>query len=313
MMRTEEDLRAAFRDLARCAPEPDDVLRAVYRPGRRPRRRMWAGLIAGAAVAVTAAAVAVATVPGPARRGGPVSGPVLRARLLAAIDGARGDILSSQTQLSGPGESGPGSGTGHSQTLTSPWYPRPGQRVRVHTLGYGSDGTLGKDFEYIFTMPAKPGASNTDPIDATVWGGEDLTVTGSFLAVFRATRTWGEWHRLTLNVELAADAAGIRQAISQGRLTVVGHGEVDGHQAIELGIPVPAGTGTTLRVTSARLWVDAVSYLPLRQSLLFSDGKRTVTDYTFLPPTAANLARLRPVIPAGYQRTTRLPGQRPSK
>jgi hypothetical protein len=66
-------------------------------------------------------------------------------------------------------------------------------------------------------------------------------------------------------------------------------------------------------VTSARLWVDAATYLPPRQSLLFPAGKRTVTDYTFLPPTAANLAKLRPVIPAGYQRTTMLPDQRPSK
>ena len=29
-------------------------------------------------------------------------------------------------------------------------------------------------------------------------------------------------------------------------------------------------------------------------------GEQNVTDYTFLPPTPENLAKLRPVIPAGY-------------
>jgi hypothetical protein len=31
-----------------------------------------------------------------------------------------------------------------------------------------------------------------------------------------------------------------------------------------------------------------------------SNGEQNVTDYTFLPPTAGNLAKLRPEIPAGY-------------
>ena len=51
----------------------------------------------------------------------------------------------------------------------------------------------------------------------------------------------------------------------------------------------------------------------MRQVLRFSDGKPEMTDYKFLQPTAANLAKLRPVIPAGYHRTTLLPGQRPYK
>jgi hypothetical protein len=36
-----------------------------------------------------------------------------------------------------------------------------------------------------------------------------------------------------------------------------------------------------------------------------SNGQRNVTEYTFLPPTAGNLAKLRPVIPAGYTRAGR--------
>jgi hypothetical protein len=34
----------------------------------------------------------------------------------------------------------------------------------------------------------------------------------------------------------------------------------------------------------------------------WSNGQQSVADYVFLPPTAKNLAKLRPVIPAGYTR-----------
>ncbi len=38
MMRTEDDLRAAFFALERHAPDADDVMRAVYDQSRRPAR-----------------------------------------------------------------------------------------------------------------------------------------------------------------------------------------------------------------------------------------------------------------------------------
>lgn len=68
-----------------------------------------------------------------------------------------------------------------------------------------------------------------------------------------------------------------------------------------------------MTITQAYLWIDAASYLPLRQELAFSTGVRTVTDYSFLAPTAANLAKLRPVIPAGYHHTTYIEGKPPKK
>ncbi len=51
-----------------------------------------------------------------------------------------------------------------------------------------------------------------------------------------------------------------------------------------------------------RLWVNATTYLPMRGSVLMSNGQRSVWDYVFLRPTAERLAKLRPVIPAGYKR-----------
>jgi len=55
------------------------------------------------------------------------------------------------------------------------------------------------------------------------------------------------------------------------------------------------------------MWVDAASYLPLRQVLRFSTGRADITDFRFLPPTAANLAKLRLIIPPDYHRTWLLP------
>jgi len=73
----------------------------------------------------------------------------------------------------------------------------------------------------------------------------------------------------------------------------------------QAGINVPPNNEAPPHVTAARLWVDATTYLPMRQYVRMSNGEQNVSDYTFLPPTAANLAKLRPEIPAGYTRASR--------
>jgi hypothetical protein len=40
-------------------------------------------------------------------------------------------------------------------------------------------------------------------------------------------------------------------------------------------------------VTVARLWVDATTYLPMRENLRMSNGQQNVTDYTSLGPGLA--------------------------
>jgi hypothetical protein len=68
-----------------------------------------------------------------------------------------------------------------------------------------------------------------------------------------------------------------------------------------------------VRVTTAHLWVAARSYLPMRQLLKFSTGAQDLANYTFLALTAADLAKLQPVIPAGYHRSSLHPGQQGKK
>jgi hypothetical protein len=302
MMRTEDDLRAAFRALERHAPDAADVRRAVHAQSRgvarqrRPRGRRPLGItlvLGAAAAAVTAVAVILATAGSPAGRGGRAAGPALRVRLLAAIDTVRGDILFAGGRS--PADGG---------MWVWPGYPRPGEQVRVRVLGFGMDGVPGKDEEYIFAMPASRSAAADagNPID---WG--LMTVTGTLIYVDHVKHTWGEWNQ-NMTFGLPVNAAGIRGEIAHGQLRVIGRTKLRGRPAIELGITL-ATSGGGLRVTTADLWVDAATYLPMRQLLLYSDGKQDLTDYTFLRPTAANLAQLRPVIPAGYTRTTMHPDQ----
>lgn len=277
----------------------------IVRRSRAIRARRRVPALAAALTVTAAAVVAVPSLlPGAQAGGGLAAAHSLRSRLLAAIDTARGDILLAQGEPSGPGQNG-----GSEQTLTYPWYPRPGQQVRIHTIGLGTDGKLFRDDESIFTMPAGHSTPAMNPVD----GDADLTVTGTYFAVFPARHAWGKWHHLTLTLGLSADPAGIRHQLVSGQFKIIRRGVVDGREAIELGLTGLSSRTTGLHATAARLWVDAASYLPLRQVLQFSTGRQYIADYQFLPATPANLAKLRLVIPAGYHRTTLLPGQRPHR
>jgi hypothetical protein len=300
----DHDLMTAVRDSFTDVHSATPVERIVSRSRAIRNRRRIPALSAALAVTVAAVVAVTSLVAGSQAGGGVSITHSLRARLLAAIDAARGDILVAQDRPSGPGQNG-----GSDQTLTHPWYPRTGQQVRIHTLGWGADGKLFQDAESIFTMPAGHGTPSMNPVD----GKADLTVTGTFIVVYPARHAWGEWHHLSLTLGLSADPAGLRHQLATGQFNIIRRGVVNGHKAIELGMTGLSGHRTGLHATAARLWVDAATYLPLRQVLQFSTGRQNITDYKFLPPTAANLAKLRPVIPPGYHRTTLLPGERPYK
>ena len=309
-MPTEDDLRIGYRALERHTPDVADVLRAVYDhprraarpwrlPPRVPRRDVRrAGLALGAAGALTAVAVIAAVTHGPATRPTSLGGPALRTHLLAAIDTASGDILYAH------GGPAPGGGT-----WQSPAYPQPGQTVHIRILGLGLGGAIFKDVEYSFTMPSRNDGANSYTSDLDQGG---LQLSGTVMDVNHFRHLWGEWHaKLVLGFTL--DAAGIRAEIADGQFTVVGPAELHGKKAVELEISVPPSSEAPPHVTAARLWVDATTYLPMQQYLRMSNGQQNVTDYTYLPPTPGNLAKLRPEIPAGYTRAgrTQVTGPKP--
>jgi hypothetical protein len=164
--------------------------------------------------------------------------------------------------------------------------PHAGDPVRTRTVA-GNGTAISRDTEVIFTQPAA--ASIT-------------TVTGERIAVDYASRTWAD----VKGVPLTPQGAGptpetIRAYIAAGQYRVVGRVELDGRPAIEL---VRTYTGGKDR--DQRLWVDPGTYLPLR-AVTTQTGVRVQADYEFLPPTEANLANLRPVIPPGFTQTATLP------
>ncbi len=314
-MPTEEELRAAFRDLERHTPDPADVLRAVHDDPRRParpghrRRALRAGLVLGAAGAVAAVVVIAVVAHGPAAKPAPnaapnaapkaapnaasrtapnaasKAAPALRTHLLAAIGTARSDVLYAD------GGAAPGGGT-----WQSPAYPQPGQEVHFRILGLGSAGAVIKDGEYSFRMPPGDDAASSYIANLDQGG---LQLSGTLMAVNESRHVWGVWHgHFVLGFVL--DATGIRAEIANGQFKVVGRTELHGQRAVELEINVPPSDEAPPHVTAARLWVNATTYLPMRQYVLMSNGQQNVTDYTFLPPAPGNLAKLRPVIPAGY-------------
>ena len=275
---------------------PDLAARACERHRRR-RHILRAGLALGAAGAVTAAAVIAVVAHGPATATN-IAAPALRARLLAAIDTASGDILYTPA----PG--------GQLIGGQYPAYPRPGQEVHVRVgPAVGSDGKVYKDGEYSFTMPSATALRDyinnyTANLDQ---GG--LHLSGTAMWVDHFNHTWGERHSKFI-LGFTLNAAGIRAEIANGQFTITGRTELHGQQAIELKIHVPPGNEAPPHVTAERMWVDATTYLPMREYTRMSNGQQSVFDYVFLPPTAKNLAKLRPAIPAGYTRSP-VPGPRP--
>jgi len=286
----DDDLITAVRDSFTDVHSATPVERIVSRSRAVRARRRIPGL--AAALAVTAAAVLAVTALLPAHQagGGLIAAPALRARLLAAIDIAGGDVLYTR--------GGPAPGGGNWQF---PAYPQPGQQVRFRVLGLGSDGKVYKDGEYSFKMPSETALHDyinnyTANLDQ---GG--LQLSGTAMAVDHFNHTWRQCHsKFILGFTLGA--AGIRAEIANGQFTVVGRTELHGRQAIELKINVPPSNEAPPHTTAERLWVNATTYLPMRQYQRMSNGQQSVSDYVFLPPTPENLAKLRPAIPAGYTR-----------
>ena len=286
----EELVREGMRQFtATMRVSPDLAARACERQRQRRRHVLRAGLALGAAGAVTAAAVITAVTHGPATVTD-IAAPVLRARLLAALDDASGDIL----YTPGPG-----------QPLTGgqyPAYPKPGQEVHVRIgPARGPGGRIFKDGEYSFKMPSETAQRHyinhyTAGLDQ---GG--LNLSGTAMAVNHFRHVWRECHS-TFILGFTLDAAGIRAELANGQFTVIGRTELNGQPAIKLRFNVPPSNEAPPHVTAERMWVNATTYLPVRDDTRWSNGQRSVFDYVFLPPTPGNLAKLRPAIPAGYTR-----------
>jgi hypothetical protein len=288
----EELAREGMRQLtATVRVSPDLVGRTLDGHRKQQRQRnAWRAGLTGLAVGTAGTVTAVTVITGahgPLTRAKPMTAVALRTRLLAAIDTASGDILYTHA----PGIPARVGGQ-------YPAYPQPGQKVYVRVgPAVGSDGKIYKDGVYIFKMPAaNPYKNYTANLDQ---GG--LHLSGTVMSVNHFKHTWKQC-RSKFVLGFTLDAAGIRSEIANGEVTVIGPTVLHGQKAIKLKINVPPNDEAPPHVTAESLWVNARTYLPMRGYTRWSNGQQSVYDYSFLRPTPARLAKLRPAIPAGYTR-----------
>jgi hypothetical protein len=96
----------------------------------------------------------------------------------------------------------------------------------------------------------------------------------------------------------AAFAQRYRDGVAHGMYTIVGHDQIDGHDTVRLRHTMTMSTGTL----TTDLWVDAFTYLPVRQrSSLSGMPSTSEMSYEWLPRTAENLVNLVLVVPDGFK------------
>ena len=145
--------------------------------------------------------------------------------------------------------------------------------ARQHGLGLGPSG--------VSVLPGPPGCQLTPAAASPLLFAYGLPGTRSTSSSLPST--------------VARD---LRTAVSCGALVDAGRQRMDGTEAIELksrpGSPV-----------SETVWVSQSTYLPVRAVVRLSFGKlagrEQTADFTWLPPTAQNLAKLTVPIPAGFR------------
>jgi len=99
-------------------------------------------------------------------------------------------------------------------------------------------------------------------------------------------------------------AASIRTEVACGELKAAGASSVDGVRAVKL-------TGKVGSILET-YWINAVTYLPVRINTEWLGTDSLMReDIQWLPPTAANLAKLTVPIPSNFTQITPPPGQDP--
>lgn len=151
--------------------------------------------------------------------------------------------------------------------------------------------------------PAVPHPSTTvtgvDYTDHTWWSyhGPTLVLPAPACLALRGSPFYTLGFGTGLDQPGAADSPLITLGQARGQARIVGTGEVvDGQPTIELALGVQSSTQGSITI-----WVDQSTYQPLRAVLNRKDGSRTQTECEFLPPTAANLAKLNLTVPSDFR------------
>jgi hypothetical protein len=140
------------------------------------------------------------------------------------------------------------------------------------------------DSELIWTEPSasKQGIPTKTTVIDVEYGNRTWSVTTAPVAVQAET----------------GDLQALRESIANGTLTVVGKTVIDGQTVLELTTRAKDAS----KGSAETWWVNPATWLPVR-TLTVNSAVSIQVDYGFLPPTPANLAKLKVPIPAGFTRT----------
>ncbi|HEX4255976.1 MAG TPA: hypothetical protein VH089_12845, partial [Streptosporangiaceae bacterium] len=277
-------------------------------PRRRRRRALTIGLpVTAAAAAVTAIALVAASSgtgagpaqPGTAHAGGhSTSATSVKAKLLAAIGAAASQVLHVHTVEVTAGQ------TTSSDIWMAPWQASPGQTQRMRIV---TDGE--QDVELIYQVPTGTTSGTVTPAQVT----KD-SVKGRIIDVETSRHTWSDQASTPIEAGSPIESpAQLRQEISSGFFKIIARTQLAGQATLELRHTFPSPPGS--RAWTRDLWVSAQTYLPIRSVSSSTEGTPaqgyqsdvTTNTFQFLPATAATLAHLAPVVPAGFTQTAKPP------
>jgi outer membrane lipoprotein-sorting protein len=274
-------------------PGPQDVSGARDRltatitdaPARRRARRTRGRAVLPAGIAVAAAAgsvvltLALTGVLGtaPARSTGATPGGVRNA-ILTAFNGVGGDVFYAKITEIYPGKKSRWNDV--QQNWSYPIQPQAGQKVHIRSVVVPNNPKDKGDTEYIYTQPA--GAKAALPTKTEI------------IFVQYGNRTWSDTTAQVASQTPAASLHELRESIATGDFTAARKTELNGQTVLELTAHTDADKES--------VWVDPATYLPVR-TLSDNAGVKIQVDYGFLPPTPANMAKLKATIPPGFTRT----------
>jgi hypothetical protein len=301
----EDLLREGMERFTADVRAPAGLIRLVARRHRRrvALRSMTVGAVALAAGAV-ALAVAVLPAAGHGIDGSAVDAAYVVKHVTSALSAAEpGEIAQMKVTTSGPALPG---GTA-AVTISEEWsngdqwrsvlYSSAGHQVFDEGFSTASGFTL---VSYpARTWTREPGLGRpVMPALGSLSGRRGCgPVVGAFPLLFRLGLPGTGSSASSLPTTVATE---LRTAVSCGTLTVAGRQRVDGTEAIEL----RSRPGSLISET---IWVSPDTYLPVRVVVRSAPGTpvlQQTADFTWLPPTARNLAKLTVPIPAGFRKVS---------
>jgi len=273
----------------------------TYLVARRRRKRLALRSLSGGAAALVAgaAALAVTVVPGVAGGGRPaVDAAYVVKNVSNALTAAEPGTIAQMTITTsgGPGAAASAAEWSNGNEWRSVTYSSPGHPVYDEGFSTTSGYTLVSYPTKTWARQAGIGSPAVPSLGSLPTKRACGPVVGAFPVLFRLGLPGTSTSASSLPTTVAT---ALHTAVSCGSLTVAGRQTVDGTDAIEL-------TSRTGSLIAETIWVNPDTYLPVRVVVRspYSPGLKQTADFTWLPPTAQNLAKLTVPVPAGFRQVS---------